>query len=219
MERWPDNLHSYTRGDYGDEYPGVGVYEGVGGFPGGGQIGPGGYRGGAGYQSGGADYARSSEFGWGNDEHDEERSRHFSAPPGYHAGYGGEEREHMPRGYRERGAYWKRSGDDRGSVAYASRGHRGKGPKGYVRTDERIREDLSEELAEDDAIDPSNVSIEVSDGVVTLSGSVEQRWIKHRIEDIAEDCRGVKDVVNNLRVVRDQASGASSAPARADDKS
>jgi len=51
-----------------------------------------------------------------------------------------------------------------------------------------------------DDIDASDVSIEVKDGVVTLSGNVEQRWMKHRIEDMADDCSGVKDVRNEIRV-------------------
>jgi len=79
-------------------------------------------------------------------------------------------------------------------------GHRGKTPRGYTRSDERIREELCERLTEDDHIDPSEVNVSVRDGVVTLDGSVEQRWIKHNIEDMAEACPGVKDIVNNLRV-------------------
>ena len=39
-------------------------------------------------------------------------------------------------------------------------------------------------------------------GVVTLEGTVEQRWIKHSVEDMAEACSGVKDIVNHLRVAR-----------------
>jgi osmotically-inducible protein OsmY len=85
---------------------------------------------------------------------------------------------------------------------YGNRGQsfRGRGPKNYTRSDDRIREDLNEQLMDADDVDASDVSIEVKDGVVTLSGNVEQRWIKHRIEDIADDCNGVKDVRNEIRV-------------------
>lgn len=38
------------------------------------------------------------------------------------------------------------------------------------------------------------------DGVVTLCGNVEQRRIKHRIEDMADACAGVKDIHNEIRV-------------------
>lgn len=82
------------------------------------------------------------------------------------------------------------------------RGHRGKSPKGYLRSDDRIREDLSERLTDDDSIDPTEISVAVKDGIVTLTGTVEQRWMKHHAEDIADACSGVKDVVNQLRVHR-----------------
>jgi osmotically-inducible protein OsmY len=80
------------------------------------------------------------------------------------------------------------------------RSFRGRGPKNYTRSDDRIREDINEQLMESDDIDASDVSVEVKDGVVTLSGSVEQRWLKHRIEDMADNCSGVKDVRNEIRV-------------------
>lgn len=80
--------------------------------------------------------------------------------------------------------------------------HRGKGPKGYQRTDERIREEICELLSDDFQIDASEISVEVKDGIVTLEGTVQDRAQKHRIEDIADNCSGVKDVHNSLRVVR-----------------
>jgi len=80
------------------------------------------------------------------------------------------------------------------------RGWRGVGPKGYVRSDARITEDICERLTHSDEIDAREVSVRVHDGVVTLEGHVEQRWTKHRIEDIAEGCAGVKDVENRIRV-------------------
>jgi osmotically-inducible protein OsmY len=80
------------------------------------------------------------------------------------------------------------------------RSFRGRGPRNYTRSDDRIREDINEQLMDADDIDASDVSVEVKDGVVTLSGSVEQRWLKHRIEDMADNCNGVKDVRNEIRV-------------------
>lgn len=76
----------------------------------------------------------------------------------------------------------------------------GKGPKNYSRSDERIAEDINERLYHDPDIDASEVDVQVQDGKVTLEGSVEQRSIKHRIEDLCEACSGVKDVDNRLRV-------------------
>lgn len=76
---------------------------------------------------------------------------------------------------------------------------RGKGPKSYRRSDERIREDVNEQLSEG-YLDASEVEVTVVEGVVTLSGTVNSRSDKRRAEDIAEDVRGVKNVENRLRV-------------------
>ena len=78
--------------------------------------------------------------------------------------------------------------------------HRGLGPKNYTRSDERIREDLNERLTDADDIDARGLTVEVSNGVATLTGTVEQRWMKHRAEDLAESCSGVRDVNNQIRV-------------------
>jgi hypothetical protein len=78
--------------------------------------------------------------------------------------------------------------------------HRGRGPKGYVRSDERLREMICERLTDDPRIDASDVSIEVRDKVVTLSGAVSARRTKYEIEDVVERCGGVKDIENQIRV-------------------
>ena len=77
--------------------------------------------------------------------------------------------------------------------------HRGKGPKSYRRSDERIREDVNDQLSEG-YLDASEIEVMVVDGVVTLSGTVNSRSDKRRAEDIADDVRGVKNVENRLRV-------------------
>jgi hypothetical protein len=68
-------------------------------------------------------------------------------------------------------------------------------------TDARIREDVCERLWQDSRVDVSDVSVEVSEAVVTLEGSVPDRQMKHAIEDTAASCRGVADVENRIRVV------------------
>jgi len=78
-------------------------------------------------------------------------------------------------------------------------GHSGKGPRGYVRSDERIREDVSDRLSWDDQVDASDITVTVSEGEVTLEGSVPDRMSKRRSEDIAEQVMGVKDVHNRLK--------------------
>jgi hypothetical protein len=79
-------------------------------------------------------------------------------------------------------------------------GHRGSGPQGYVRSDERIREDVCERLTLHDAIDASNIEVGVTEGMVTLGGDVPERYMKHLAEDAVVDTVGVKDVENALRV-------------------
>jgi osmotically-inducible protein OsmY len=69
-------------------------------------------------------------------------------------------------------------------------------------TDARIREEVCERLWRDPRVDVGDVSVEVSDAVVSLEGSVRDRQMKHAIEDIAASCRGVTEVENRIRVTR-----------------
>lgn len=78
--------------------------------------------------------------------------------------------------------------------------HRGVGPKGYVRSDERIRELVCDDLMDDPWVDASGIEVAVKNGEVTLSGTVKTRDTKRWAEDIAEHAGGVKHVQNNLRV-------------------
>jgi hypothetical protein len=90
--------------------------------------------------------------------------------------------------------------------------YRGRGPKQYARSDQRIKEDICDELSDDHFCDAREIEIEVTEGKVTLSGSVPSRHMKHRAEDIADRARGVKDVDNRIRVERSESSeGRSSA--------
>lgn len=94
---------------------------------------------------------------------------------------------------------------ERGGVFGGGEGQfRGRGPKGYRRSDERIREDVCECLTVDDRIDASNIDVAVQDGEVMLSGTVSSRDEKRRAEDLIEKLAGVKDVSNTLRVVNAQ---------------
>jgi hypothetical protein len=83
----------------------------------------------------------------------------------------------------------------------AERGpHTGRGPRGYRRTDERIREEVCEFLTEDGLLDASSIEVLVEDGEVTLEGNVRSRAQKRRAEDLAEIVLGVHDVHNRLRI-------------------
>lgn len=90
---------------------------------------------------------------------------------------------------------------DVGSGAASSAAdHRGKGPKGYKRSDTRIREDVCDRLADDAEIDASAIEVAVSHGDVSLTGFVNSRREKRLAEDRAEAVLGVSQVRNNLRI-------------------
>lgn len=76
----------------------------------------------------------------------------------------------------------------------------GRGPKGYQRSDSRILEDVSDNLSQAPDIDASEMEVTVSNGEVTLSGTVRSRYEKRRAEDVSERVPGVRDVNNRLRV-------------------
>jgi osmotically-inducible protein OsmY len=78
--------------------------------------------------------------------------------------------------------------------------YRGRGPKGYTRSDERIKDDLNDRLTDDYAIDASDIEVDVTAGDVILSGTVESRFEKRRAEDLAERVSGVRNVENRIRV-------------------
>lgn len=81
-------------------------------------------------------------------------------------------------------------------------GHRGRGPKGYQRSDDRISDEVHQRLTDDPWVDASNITVSVSAGEVTLSGTVENREAKHRAERAVEEVVGVAHVQNNLRIER-----------------
>ena len=81
---------------------------------------------------------------------------------------------------------------------------RGRGPKGYERSDERLKEMICERLSDDPRIDASDVSVEVTQRLVKLTGTVAERRTKYQIEDLIERCGGVKDIDNQLRVQGNQ---------------
>jgi hypothetical protein len=84
------------------------------------------------------------------------------------------------------------------------RGHRGRGPKGYTRSDERIKEDINDRLTDDHHVDASDIEVDVKNGEVTLTGTVDSRFTKRRAEDIADSVTGVKDVENRIKIRANQ---------------
>ena len=166
-----------------------------GGYGGGTSYGRGGF--GGGQQRGYGEFRESgrSPSAWRPEESSRERqqygrqyeSQSFDQPypPGFQSDFGSSQRSRSGfgrEGYGESGA------------------HRGKGPKGYTRSDERLKEVICEKLTDDPMIDASEIDIEVTGQIVKLTGTVDDRSTKYEVEELIERCGGVKDIDNQLRV-------------------
>jgi len=171
----------------------------------GGEYGEGGFGESSGYGRGyGSSGYGSSGYGRG----------YGGAYGGYgHEGYG--RGEHSGSGEYGRGkerGFWDRASDEvsswfgdeqaerRRHMDEMQGAHRGRGPKGYARSDDRIREDVCDRLSDDPWVDASEIDVTVSNREVTLSGTVDSREAKRRAEDCVERVSGVTNVNNNLRV-------------------
>jgi len=82
--------------------------------------------------------------------------------------------------------------------------HSGRGPQGYQRSDGRIEEDVCEHLTHHGMLDATGIRVQVENGEVTLTGTVESRQAKRLAEDILDSISGVRDVHNQLRVQHNQ---------------
>lgn len=78
--------------------------------------------------------------------------------------------------------------------------HRGRGPKGYRPSDERLKEIICERLTDDPFIDASNITVDVNSGEVTLQGAVLVRQQKYAIEDLVAEVSGVTEIHNQVSV-------------------
>jgi hypothetical protein len=111
--------------------------------------------------------------------------------PGWGSSYG-----------RGAGQWETREGFDRfrGGTWGAFGPHAGRGPRTYVRSDERIAEDVNDRLTEHGYIDASDIVVEVRQCEVSLIGSVDTRDQKRLAEDLTELVPGVREVHNKLKV-------------------
>jgi osmotically-inducible protein OsmY len=143
-----------------------------------------------------SDYDRDAAYGYG--------SRREGGYQGARSDY----ERNAVYGPRDERGFWDRAsdevsswfGDEEAERRRRMDQFRGRGPKGYKRSDDRIREDISDRLTDDWRVDASDIEVSISDGEATLSGHVDSRDAKRRAEDIAESVAGVKHVQNNLRV-------------------
>jgi len=214
----------YSNRDYGNSEPGRGYadyglgHSGIHGGYAGGERGLGiGYNGAErGYTS--RETRRGSERGRRGQGRNSDTSQRYNSPssPRSSERYGERGRSDYGRGEygaeEERG-WWNRASDEvaswfgdeeaqRRRRMDEQRPHRGKGPKGYRRSDERIKEDINDRLSEG-YIDATEIMVMVENGEVTLTGTVNSRSDKRRAEDIAEYVSGVSNVENRLRVIDD----------------
>ncbi len=67
--------------------------------------------------------------------------------------------------------------------------------------DGTITTKVKSKLAGDPDINPFNIDVDTLDGVVTLRGEVEKERARDEAQHHAENTRGVKQVINEIRVV------------------
>ena len=142
------------------------------------------------------------EKGRGRGPRDYTGSNEAGGYPHTGAGSGGSEALHGAGGTRH-------GGESEGArqAAYfmqepASVRARSRMPRSYRRSDERVREDICEQLAADPRIDAADVSVAVREGRVVLEGTVPERRMRYVIEDIAAACLHANDVENRIGVAR-----------------
>lgn len=163
---------------------------------------------------GGQQYGRQPGSQAGRQHHAAEGS----GSGGYQGSYGGSAGRQQGEGYGSSSGYGSPDSDRYGDSSYQGtafvspgdtqqshagmgrQSYSGKGPKNYTRSDERVTEDICERLTLDPDIDASDIEVKVAQGTATLEGTVSQRWMKHRAEDVADACSGVRNVENRIRV-------------------
>lgn len=70
-----------------------------------------------------------------------------------------------------------------------------------VPDDEEIKRDAREVLRINPHIDEDEIDIRVQAGVLTLTGTVDSLWKKHRVEMLVSDVAGLTAVINSIAVV------------------
>ena len=68
-------------------------------------------------------------------------------------------------------------------------------------SDDQIAWNVKSVLSLNESIEESRIEINVDNGVVIVSGSVDEFWKKVRVEELAYDVPGVLEVINTLSVV------------------
>ena len=204
-DRWTGSYGGYDRDRSSGSYGGGGDYRSEQGGSFGGGYGRGGS--GSGYysgssSSGGYDYGRDSSWS---------RSDYPSSERGYQSGRGRDDRGFWDKASDEVASWFGDEEAERRRERDERRGeHWGRGPKGYTRSDDRIKEDINDRLTDHSYLDASDIEVEVNNCEVTLTGTVDSRYAKRTAEDIAEQVSGVRNVENRIRYNSDRYSGFNS---------
>ncbi len=146
---------------------------------------------------------RTDDNTFGLDVDEDETSGYAQGYAGYGQGQGDAGPRSMRQGRGPAMSYGRPAdATSRPSTHMGQGPHLGKGPKGYRRSDERIRDDICEALMLDPWLDASRLEVSVQDGIVTLEGTVGERYMKYLAEDCAAHASGVQDVENHIRLDR-----------------
>lgn len=82
---------------------------------------------------------------------------------------------------------------------HPERNFAGRGPKGWKRTDERIREEVCMALENSHEVDASHMEVQVEDGCVYLKGNIASKGMQRVAEDLVGSVPGVVDVFTLLK--------------------
>ena len=208
-----EEFEGYGRGGYDQEGGSQGSFPGM-------ERREGGYRGGR-----GRDWREEDQLGRGGGAFDRgQREARMMRGTDYQRGRGGFGREgryerdygredfgfdtdDWERGYETRGGYdrgYEQRGFGGATTYRTSEGpFAGRGPSGYQRSDDRIREDVCERLSNHGWVDATGIEVDVKNGEVTLKGSVHDRNQKRMAEYAVDDVAGVREIHNEVRVGRE----------------
>jgi len=102
--------------------------------------------------------------------------------------------------------YWEalteHRGPEPGGVHHLEDGNFGQPEEGFAHSDDRLEEMVYEALA-DDHIDARHIEVIVKNGEAILTGIVDERWQKLRVEKVVEVLPGIRSVQSQLRCESD----------------
>lgn len=75
----------------------------------------------------------------------------------------------------------------------------GKGPRGHLKSEEAILDDVCRILYESKEVDASDIEVSIDDQCIYLKGSIRSKGMKRVAEDLVASIPGVVDVFNELK--------------------